>query len=118
MPATRRNVRNGNHQEREAVLLQTISRVTYAGHEMTPWYPSYYHEEVSGKGRIDQLYVCTHCFKYSSDISAYAKHMLYTCEYKDSWPGWRCYSKGDYEIFEVDGEEHLVRYGYCLICCT
>lgn len=39
------------------------------------WYPSYYPEELVGKG-VDKLYVCQRCFKYSRDVVPFLGHLV------------------------------------------
>ena len=39
------------------------------------WYPSFYPDELVGK-RLERLYVCKHCFKYSKDVTEYLLHVV------------------------------------------
>ncbi|KAI4204752.1 MAG: hypothetical protein LQ346_001576 [Caloplaca aetnensis] len=79
------------------------------------WYPSYYPEEIVGRD-IDRLYVCQWCFKYCRELSkkvslvtAVAKancNSQKLCQARvEPPPGRLIYLKGDYTIYEVDGEE-------------
>ena len=69
------------------------------------WYRSSYPEEIVGKGTIDRLYVCKWCFKYTSDLSSFRAHER-SCGSKDRPPPGRIiYSRDNYAIYEVDGEE-------------
>ncbi|KAI4091814.1 MAG: hypothetical protein LQ344_003918 [Seirophora lacunosa] len=68
------------------------------------WYPSYYPEELVGR-EIEKLYVCQWCFKYCRDIVPFAAHRK-LCHARSEPPaGQLIYSKDEYTIYEVDGEE-------------
>ncbi|KAH7060436.1 acyl-CoA N-acyltransferase [Macrophomina phaseolina] len=70
-----------------------------------PWYPSFYPEELAGR-RIERLYVCQWCFKYSKELIPFLGHTK-VCNLKDTPPpGMQIYAKDSYSIHEVDGEEH------------
>ncbi|KAI4125400.1 MAG: hypothetical protein LQ338_004262 [Usnochroma carphineum] len=69
------------------------------------WYPSYYPEELVGRD-IDRLYVCQWCFKYCRDVVPFLAHRKLCRAREDHLPGQVIYSKGDFSINEVDGEDH------------
>lgn len=89
------------------------------------WYPSYYPEELVGRD-LDRLYVCQWCFKYCPDLVPFLAHRVRIptsgfegsdadhgqqklCHARGaSPPGQLIYSRDDYAIYEVDGEEHQV----------
>lgn len=68
------------------------------------WFHSLYPEDLVSNG-CDRLYVCRWCFRYSSDLDAYAGHTC-LCGFKSDPPGNKVYEYGGYTVREVDGEEH------------
>lgn len=40
-----------------------------------PWYPSFYPEDLVGR-KVDRLYVCQWCFRYSKELMPYLAHMV------------------------------------------
>lgn len=40
-----------------------------------PWYPSFYPEDLVGK-KVDRLYVCQTCFRYSKELIPYLAHVV------------------------------------------
>lgn len=40
-----------------------------------PWYPSFYPEDLVGR-KVDRLYVCHWCFRYSKELMPYLAHMV------------------------------------------
>ncbi|KAL9005021.1 MAG: hypothetical protein Q9188_002170 [Gyalolechia gomerana] len=69
------------------------------------WYPSYYPEELIGRD-VNRLYVCQWCFKYCRDLVPFLAHRKLCCERTEPPPGQLIYTKDDYAVYEVDGEEH------------
>jgi len=70
-----------------------------------PWFPSFYPEEIIGK-KVDRLYVCQSCFRYSKELIPYLAH-LRVCPLKDTPPpGILIYEKDNKSVYGVDGEEH------------
>lgn len=69
------------------------------------WYPSHYPDELIGRD-VDRLYVCQWCFKYCRDLVPFLAHRKLCCARNEHPPGQLIYSKDDYSIYEVDGEEH------------
>ena len=41
-----------------------------------PWYPSFYPEELVGR-RVERLYVCHWCFKYSKELVGFLGHLVH-----------------------------------------
>lgn len=41
-----------------------------------PWYPSFYPEELVGR-KIERLYVCQWCFKYSKELIPFLGHTVW-----------------------------------------
>ncbi|KAL6707835.1 SAS complex subunit [Coniothyrium glycines] len=70
-----------------------------------PWYPSFYPEELVGR-RVERLYVCHWCFKYSKEILGFLGH-LRACPLRTAPPpGTNIYTKDNYSLYEIDGEKH------------
>lgn len=42
---------------------------------ITPWYPSFYPQEMIGN-KVDRLYVCQWCFRYSKELMPYVAHTV------------------------------------------
>ena len=40
-----------------------------------PWYPSFYPEELVGR-RVERLYVCQWCFRYSKELAGFLGHLV------------------------------------------
>lgn len=40
-----------------------------------PWYPSFYPQDLIGN-KVERLYVCKCCFKYSKELMPYVAHMV------------------------------------------
>ncbi|KAL8711060.1 MAG: hypothetical protein Q9220_004441 [cf. Caloplaca sp. 1 TL-2023] len=68
------------------------------------WYPSFYPEELVGRD-LDRLYVCQWCFKYCRDLVPFLAHRKLCNARTEPPPGQLIYSKDNYSIHEVDGEE-------------
>lgn len=72
------------------------------------WFQSIYPEEFVSKD-ANRLYVCRWCFRYSTDVDAYAKHAC-ICENRMTPLGVKVYDDGGYSVWKVDGEDHKL---YC-----
>ncbi|PSN64222.1 hypothetical protein BS50DRAFT_575666 [Corynespora cassiicola Philippines] len=82
-----------------------VLEVVFGSLLIKPWYPSFYPEELVGR-RVDRLYVCQWCFKYSKELMGFLGH-LKVCEGRNGTPpGEEVYSKDGYSLYEIDGEEH------------
>ncbi|KAB2569684.1 Males-absent on the first protein [Lasiodiplodia theobromae] len=92
-------------QQRPAAMEPNVLNVVLGDLLVKPWYPSFYPEELVGR-RVERLYVCQWCFKYSKELIPFLGHTK-VCGLKDAPPpGTRIYAKDCYSIHEVDGEEH------------
>ncbi|KAH7555888.1 hypothetical protein BM1_06414 [Bipolaris maydis] len=70
-----------------------------------PWYPSFYPEELVGR-RVERLYVCQWCFKYSKELVGFLGH-LKACPLRNTPPpGINVYTKDNYSLYEIDGEKN------------
>ncbi|KAL1310858.1 hypothetical protein AAFC00_001090 [Neodothiora populina] len=74
-----------------------------------PWYPSFYPEDLVGK-RVDRLYVCDTCFRYSKELMPYLAHIKVCPQKEQPSRGSLIYATHDHSIYEIDGEEHKL---YC-----
>lgn len=52
-----------------------VLEVVFGSLLVKPWYPSFYPEELVGR-RVDRLYVCQWCFKYSTEEVKFLGHMV------------------------------------------
>ncbi|KAK2763754.1 hypothetical protein FQN54_009371 [Arachnomyces sp. PD_36] len=68
------------------------------------WFHSLYPEDLVSNG-CERLYICRWCFRYSSDLDAYAGH-THVCDFKTDPPGTKVYEYEGYTVREVDGEEY------------
>ncbi|KAL8760544.1 MAG: hypothetical protein Q9184_003271 [Pyrenodesmia sp. 2 TL-2023] len=68
------------------------------------WYLSFYPEEIVGRD-VDRLYVCQWCFKYCREVVPFLAHRKLCHARNQPPPGQLIYSKENYTIYEVDGEE-------------
>ena len=53
-----------------------VSNVMLGNLHIKPWYPSFYPEDMMGGRRVDWLYVCQWCFKYTHEIMKYSAHCV------------------------------------------
>ncbi|ORY04263.1 acyl-CoA N-acyltransferase [Clohesyomyces aquaticus] len=82
-----------------------VLEVVFGSLLIKPWYPSFYPEELVGR-RVERLYVCHWCFKYSKELMGFLGH-LKTCSLRSTTPpGEVIYAKDGYLLYEIDGEEH------------
>ncbi len=65
-----------------------------------------------GGTTLERLYVCPHCFKYTTELVPYRGHVE-MCGYRDVTEtlGGLVYEKENLSVCEVDGEEYKVRIG-------
>lgn len=52
-----------------------VLEVVFGSLLIKPWYPSFYPEELVGR-RVERLYVCQWCFKYSKELMAFLGHLV------------------------------------------
>ncbi|KAF2147164.1 uncharacterized protein K452DRAFT_217636 [Aplosporella prunicola CBS 121167] len=92
-------------QQKRPAMEPNVLNVVLGDLLVKPWYPSFYPEELVGR-KIERLYVCQWCFKYSKEIIPFLGHTK-VCPLKEAAPpGTRIYAKDSYSIHEVDGEAH------------
>ncbi|KAK7727434.1 SAS complex subunit [Botryosphaeria dothidea] len=92
-------------QQRPAAMEPNVLNVVLGDLLVKPWYPSFYPEELVGR-RVERLYVCQWCFKYSKELIPFLGHTK-VCSLKDAPPpGTQIYAKDSYSIHEVDGEQY------------
>lgn len=85
-----------------------VNNVVFGNLLIKPWYPSFYPEELIGR-TTERLYVCQWCFKYSKELIPFLGHVK-VCPLKGKVPeaSELVYSKDDYSLYEVDGEDQKV----------
>lgn len=52
-----------------------VLEVVFGSLLIKPWYPSFYPEELVGR-KVERLYVCQWCFKYSKELMAFLGHLV------------------------------------------
>ncbi|OAG15160.1 hypothetical protein CC77DRAFT_947391 [Alternaria alternata] len=85
-----------------------VLEVVFGSLLIQPWYPSFYPEELVGR-RVERLYVCQWCFKYSKELLGFIGHLVSfpSCPLRNTPPpGVNVYTKDNYSLYEIDGEKH------------
>lgn len=58
-------------------LPPNVSNVVLGNLHIKPWYPSFYPEEMlGGKKKVDWLYVCQWCFRYTTEVLGICGHCV------------------------------------------
>lgn len=52
-----------------------VLEVVFGSLLIKPWYPSFYPEELVGR-KVERLYVCQWCFKYSVQLMKFLEHLV------------------------------------------
>ena len=52
-----------------------VFEVVFGSLLIKPWYPSFYPEELVGR-KVERLYVCQWCFKYTKELTGFLKHLV------------------------------------------
>lgn len=66
-------------------LPPNVSNVVLGNLHIKPWYPSFYPEEtLGGKKKVDWLYVCQWCFRYTSEVLGICGHCVGVLA-RDEW---------------------------------
>jgi hypothetical protein len=52
-----------------------VLEVVFGSLLIKPWYPSFYPEQIVGR-KVERLYVCQWCFKYSKELMAFLGHLV------------------------------------------
>ena len=90
-----------------APLQRNVIEVVLSDIQIQTWYPSFYPEDLIGR-LVDRLFVCKHCFKYTTKVVPFIQHNE-QCPVKAAGPpGTKIYEKDNISVYEVDGEEHKV----------
>lgn len=55
--------------------MPNVLEVVFGSLLIKPWYPSFYPEELVGR-RVERLYVCQWCFKYTKELTGFIKHLV------------------------------------------
>ncbi|KAF1848313.1 histone acetyltransferase MYST2 [Cucurbitaria berberidis CBS 394.84] len=91
-----------------------VLEVVFGSLLIKPWYPSFYPEELVGR-RVERLYVCQWCFKYSKELMGFLGHLKACPLGKTPPPGVNVYTNDNYSLYEIDGEKHkLYAQNLCL----
>lgn len=94
----------------EATKVKNIQQVHFDKYLFDAWYFSPYPDEY-GNGSVQLLHVCGKCFKYFRAEQSLLKHI---CKHSDSPPGKCIYSKDNYNVYEINGEEEKL---FCQNLC-
>nr|POF07689.1 histone acetyltransferase tip60 like [Quercus suber] len=103
-------------------LQPNVANVVLGNLHIKPWYPSFYPEDMVGGKKVDWLYVCAWCFRYTGEIMRFCAHTvrLPPCESHasrfqkvcplrtDPPPGDVIYQGPEYVIHELDGASHTL----------
>jgi len=91
-----------------------VLEVVFGSLLIKPWYPSFYPEELVGR-KVERLYVCQWCFKYTKELTGFIKH-LRACPLRSTEaPGIHVYTSNGYSLYEIDGEKNkLYAQNLCL----
>ncbi|KAF2274813.1 uncharacterized protein EI97DRAFT_401301 [Westerdykella ornata] len=81
-----------------------VKEVVFGNLLIKPWYPSFYPEELVGR-TVERLYVCQWCFKYSRELMGFLGHVRLCPLRTTGPPGEEIYRKGEYSLYEIDGED-------------
>ena len=65
-----------------------VLEVVFGSLLIKPWYPSFYPEELVGR-KVERLYVCQWCFKYSKELMGYLGHLVCNCTRRTEDPPMR-----------------------------
>jgi histone acetyltransferase HTATIP len=52
-----------------------VLEVVFGSLLIKPWYPSFYPEQTVGR-KVERLYVCQWCFKYSKELMGFLGHLV------------------------------------------
>jgi hypothetical protein len=52
-----------------------VLEVVFGSLLIKPWYPSFYPEQTVGR-KVERLYVCQWCFKYSKELVSFLGHLV------------------------------------------
>jgi histone acetyltransferase HTATIP len=114
----------------KASVTPNVLEVVFGSLLIKPWYPSFYPEQIVGR-KVERLYVCQWCFKYSKELMGFLGHLVCrnvsslcfdanmtqkACPHRDTPPpGVNVYTKDNYSIYEIDGEKNkLYAQNLCL----
>jgi histone acetyltransferase HTATIP len=114
----------------KVAVTPNVLEVVFGSLLIKPWYPSFYPEQIVGR-KVERLYVCQWCFKYSKELMSFLGHLVClnqspscfhanmtqkACPHRDAPPpGVNVYTKDNYSLYEIDGEKHkLYAQNLCL----
>lgn len=62
-----------------------VLEVVFGSLLIKPWYPSFYPEQIVGR-KVERLYVCQWCFKYSKELAPFLGHLVRLGRFSDVSP--------------------------------
>ncbi|KAJ8659472.1 hypothetical protein O0I10_004837 [Lichtheimia ornata] len=89
---------------------RNIQSIIYGRYKIGTWYYSPYPAEFGDK--VDELFICEHCLKYTPHDHELRAHKLHCKRRKP--PGRVIYEQNHIRVYEVDGREHKL---YCQNLC-
>ncbi|KAI9272702.1 acyl-CoA N-acyltransferase [Phascolomyces articulosus] len=89
---------------------RNIEKIIYSRYQIGTWYYSPYPSEYGNK--VEELFICEHCLKYTIQDSQLRAHKLHCKRRKP--PGKVIYQQDNIKIYEIDGREHKL---YCQNLC-
>ncbi|KAK5743858.1 SAS complex subunit [Elasticomyces elasticus] len=95
-----------NRTPNRSPMEPNVANVVLGNLHIQPWYPSFYPEDMVGGRKVEWLYVCQWCFRYTHEMAKYSAHCKVCPLREDPPPGLVIYEKDDYIMHEIDGEEH------------
>lgn len=63
------------HTGEKPAATPNVLEVVFGSLLIKPWYPSFYPEELVGR-KVERLYVCQWCFKYTKELTGFIKHLV------------------------------------------
>nr|POE62919.1 histone acetyltransferase tip60 like [Quercus suber] len=89
-------------------LQPNVANIVLGNLHIKPWYPSFYPEDMVGGKKVDWLYVCAWCFRYTGEIMRFCAHTKACPLRTDPPPGDIIYQDPEYVIHELDGASHTL----------
>lgn len=63
------------HSAEKPAATPNVVEAVFGSLLIKPWYPSFYPEELVGR-KVERLYVCQWCFKYSKELTGFINHLV------------------------------------------
>jgi hypothetical protein len=83
---TMANSRKTSPQKKTLPVEPNVQEVVLGNGWIKPWFPSFYPEDLVGR-KLETLYVCQWCFKYTKDLVPYLGHGVCVSSSPFLWVG-------------------------------